>query len=142
MKKNIRLIYVRDEKNNPIGCVAIQKSKLNKWVKYAASMANPNDKFDKEIGRLLALGRLLESPVVIKTKTEFNHHDLVRLVFWNIFNRGIMNKRLLQFVDRWLHAPVNDAPDTSKPSECSGKICDGRHLGSCMQDKDFWSMVK
>lgn len=57
MKNGVFYYYLRDEKNHPYGCVAIQESvdgKINRGV----SLCSKRDNFDRKHARGLALRRL------------------------------------------------------------------------------------
>ena len=56
MKNSVKYIYVRDEKKNPVGCVAYQVH--NDHFYYGWSVHNPADRFDRKLARTIAVGRL------------------------------------------------------------------------------------
>ena len=66
MKTNRRIMYLRDENSNPVGCVAISLSKNRDTIRYQMSVLNPVDKFERSLARHIALGRLLEKPLRVK----------------------------------------------------------------------------
>lgn len=54
--ENILIKYVRDEENNPVGCImSFGKNELS-W-----SLLNPKDKFDKKKAKYIAHSRFLHS---------------------------------------------------------------------------------
>jgi|GEM_PF-2732673 len=63
MKANRRVMYLRDERYNPVGCVAISLTKNRQTVRYQLSVLNPVDKFERSLARHIALGRLVEKPI-------------------------------------------------------------------------------
>jgi hypothetical protein len=63
VKKRRRIMYLRNEKYMPIGCVAISLNKDRTQVRYQLSVVNPHDEFEKSLARQIALGRLIEMPV-------------------------------------------------------------------------------
>lgn len=54
----MRFFYLRDENNNPIGCLASQLDKAEDTVSFAVSVCNPLDQFKKQQAKELAAGRL------------------------------------------------------------------------------------
>jgi hypothetical protein len=43
----MRFFYLRDENNNPIGCLASQLNEAKDTIFFAVSVCNPLDKFKK-----------------------------------------------------------------------------------------------
>jgi hypothetical protein len=56
MKNSVKYVYVRDEKKNPVGCVAYQVHDGHFY--YGWSVHNPADQFDRKLARTIAEGRL------------------------------------------------------------------------------------
>ena len=54
----MRFFYLRDENNHPIGCLASDLDKENDRVKFALSVCNPIDNFNKKQAQALAAGRI------------------------------------------------------------------------------------
>jgi len=67
MNKNIRIVFLRDNKFQPVGCVAIEIDRDT--IKYSYSVLNPHDHFDRKLSRHIALGRLLEIPRYLEVKS-------------------------------------------------------------------------
>jgi len=61
-------MFLRDEKFRPIGCIAISVNRQRARIRYQVSVLNPIDKFERDLARHIALGRLLEKPFVISMK--------------------------------------------------------------------------
>ena len=60
-----RIMFLRDSKNQPVGCVAISNIKNESRLTYQVSVLNPHDKFDRKMARHLAIGRLVEMPIQV-----------------------------------------------------------------------------
>jgi hypothetical protein len=61
---NTKVFYFRDENKFPVGCAAYTYEIDNfvARVSFGISAHNPEDGFKKDIGRLLAIGRMVEKP--------------------------------------------------------------------------------
>lgn len=55
-----KFTYIRNEKGFPVACLAYTRE--GDLFKYAVSVHNPKDKFDREMARKVAGGRLLKTP--------------------------------------------------------------------------------
>lgn len=55
-KEEVRYLWLRDQGNRPVACVASEKN--DSTLKFALAIHNPKDKFDKRMGRAVALARL------------------------------------------------------------------------------------
>lgn len=56
-----KFTYIRNEKGFPVACLAYTRE--GDLFKYAVSVHNPKDKFDREMARKVAGGRLLKTPL-------------------------------------------------------------------------------
>ena len=63
MNKNRRVMFLRDESYNPVGCLVISVSKKTNKIRYQYSVRNPIDRFKRDLARQIALGRLVEKPL-------------------------------------------------------------------------------
>lgn len=54
----MRFFYLRDENNNPIGCLASQLNEAKDTISFAVSVCNPLDQFKKQQAKEIAAGRL------------------------------------------------------------------------------------
>jgi len=81
-----RIIYLREENNKTVGCVAISTSEdthYGKTINYQVSVHNPRDLFNKAMARQLAIGRLIDSP--FKVYADYtNIHDVTYFVMKEI----------------------------------------------------------
>lgn len=56
MNDNIKIYWMRDEIGNPVSCLATKQ--MDNVIVYAISTHNPLDKFQKKVGRGIAITRL------------------------------------------------------------------------------------
>jgi hypothetical protein len=75
--ENLRYYWLRDEKKNPVACIASRKQ--NGIVEFTVAAHNPIDKFNKRLGREIAVGRFT-NPIHIWT---VNTVDNVKIAILN-----------------------------------------------------------
>lgn len=77
-----RLMFLRDSKGFPTGCLAINVDRHNHRVLYQYSVLNPADKFCRRTARRLALGGLAEAPIMVSLprKGDLSMHEISLLV--------------------------------------------------------------
>lgn len=89
----VRVMYLRDAKGSPVGCVAITVDRHSKRVNYQLSVVHPIDTvdatgrrlpFDSHKARLIALERLVETPVSVSIKSAATMHDISEKVMKHI----------------------------------------------------------
>lgn len=64
---SLKIMYLRDKKDQPVGCVVYRRIPVNAdqtqhHLEYEVSVRNPLDRFNKKMGREIALGRLNTHP--------------------------------------------------------------------------------
>jgi hypothetical protein len=81
-----RVMYLRDAKGLPVGCVAIRVSRGNRLslVEYQLSVLNPKDKFDRTVAREIALGRLAKKPLEVPVDLNPSMHQITEAVMVDI----------------------------------------------------------
>jgi hypothetical protein len=84
MKSNRRIMYLRDSKNQPVGCIAISISKDRRSVQYQLSVLNPADRFERSLARHITLGRLVEKPIRLQLSKDASNHVVSELVMTDI----------------------------------------------------------
>lgn len=62
MGTSIRFFYLRDNRQQPVACVAVAFDKDLKQAAYGISVLNPKDRFDRNVARDIAVGRLIRNP--------------------------------------------------------------------------------
>ena len=102
MNKNTRIMFLRNRNNHTIGCVAMQLSPRGKTVKYQVSTVNPVDKFDRNLAKHIALGRLVDEPVVLKSDEPLSMSDLAYAVMHDVFRNKELPTRARKSARRWL----------------------------------------
>lgn len=65
-----RIMFLRDGRGQPCGCLAINLDIENNNLSYQLSVLNPVDRFDRKMARHLALGRLMERPVTLRIRSD------------------------------------------------------------------------
>lgn len=101
---NRRVMLLRkDEK--PVGCVVINVDRHRKCIEYQVSTLNPLDKFDREVARLLATGRLVESPFHLWLPNKANMHEISRRVMKHLASNKDIPNRSRKAAQNWLNRP-------------------------------------
>lgn len=109
---NYRVMYLRDSYSEnmftmkmnpgaPIGCVVIKVNRADGELEYQLSVLNPQDRFDREVARSLALGRLTELPMYIPINRNANMHDITEAVMRDIAEGGFPS-RAVKSAKLWL----------------------------------------
>lgn len=111
---NVRFMYIRDAKFEPIGCVAVTVSRGKNRAVYGLSMRNPSDaydsysrrvKFDKTFAQKLAtinMGSNNHRRVYVPSNATM--HDITESVLKDIVARGNAPSASVKFAKRWLRA--------------------------------------
>lgn len=103
MKANRRVMYLRDEKYNPVGCVAVSLTKNRQTVRYQLSVVNPVDKFERSLARHIALGRLLEKPIRLSGfDGKQSNHVIINAVMASILSSKTTPARAKKAAKLWL----------------------------------------
>lgn len=109
---NVRFMYVRDAKFEPIGCVAITINRGKNRAEYGLSMRNPIDaydrckrrvKFDKTYAQRLASGNMsYAAPRRVYIPSDATMHDISESVLKDIVARGEAPSSAVKFAKHWL----------------------------------------
>lgn len=103
MKKNTRVMYLRDKNRRPIGCVAMHLHSKRRTARFQVSTWNPVDEFDRALARQLALGRMVDSPSVVRSSNGFEDMFQVTLdVMQKIVSDKAYPSRARRAAQRWL----------------------------------------
>lgn len=103
MKKNTRVMYLRDKNRRPIGCVAMHLHSKRRTARFQVSTWNPVDEFDRAFARQLALGRMVDSPDRLRSDSEFKDmFELTVSVMKRIANAKSYPSRARRAAQRWL----------------------------------------
>jgi hypothetical protein len=109
---NNRIMFLRDASGMPCGCLAINLDRKNRKLKYQYSVLNPADYFDRKTARVLALGRLLDSPVSVplsRTK-EVSMHEVSSTVM-NHLVASSAPSRAVKAAKLWLETKYSTEED-------------------------------
>ena len=102
-KPRRRIMYLRDDNYQPVGCLAISVSKNQKQVRYQLSVVNPVDKFERSLARHIALGRLLEMPFRVEGfDGSQNGWEVTTAVMRHILQTDAVPTRAKKAAKRWL----------------------------------------
>jgi hypothetical protein len=101
--KDHRVIYLRDKRNQIVGCVAVKLHREKLYAEYRASVLNPMDRFERSLGRQLALGRLVEAPFVVSLPSaDCDLHEAFKAVMSDISKDTGEPTRAKKAAKRWL----------------------------------------
>ena len=107
MKSGYRVMFLRDNKGQPVGCLAIQLTRGRKSAKYQVSTLNPIDKFDRGLARQIALGRLVENSFTVALNGAADVHKISTVVMQHLSYNKSVPARAARAARRWLN---NDPP--------------------------------
>lgn len=106
----VRFMYVRDNKNQPNGCVAIKVDRVRNRVEFGLSVIHPKDcldnkgrkiKFDRQAAQELAAVRLVEFPDRAYIPSEATQHEITEAVMKGIIASDAPS-RAVRFAKSWL----------------------------------------
>lgn len=110
-----RIMFLRDERFQPVGCVAISVKRDNSYayISYNISVLNPVDRFNRPVARQLALGRLIEKPISFLLSPDVGMNDISAAVMADIAGShgNKMPNRAIKAAKLWLSylSTVGDA---------------------------------
>lgn len=111
----VRFMFLRNINQQPVGCVAIKFDRVKCRVEYQTSVLNPHDRFNRSVGRQLALGRLYEKPLQLKIGKEATMHDISKAVLNDIkLSKGLLPTRAVKAANLWLEFNDYDLPTYQK----------------------------
>jgi hypothetical protein len=103
---NRRVMFLRNADDRPVGCVVINVDRHNKRIEYQVSTLNPLDKFNREVARLLATGRLVESPFHMWLPNKANMHEISSRVMRHIATNTAVPSRSRKAAKNWINVNV------------------------------------
>lgn len=100
---SLRTMFLRDKSGRPVGSLAISINSCNQ-VEYQLSVVNTKlDTFDRDLARGLALGRLVENPIVVRLpQSRLNLYNINRAVMTNLSRRKGAPSRAVKAARLWL----------------------------------------
>lgn len=102
MNGKYRVMFLRDEKTQPVGCLAIETNPDKMTVTYQMSVLHPTDRFNRKTARQLALGRMMEDPITLKL-TRVSGHDISAAIMNDIVTYSHINpSRAVKAAKAWL----------------------------------------
>ena len=106
---NHRIMFLRDRTGSPVGCLAIKTEEhlyRTAIVSYQLSVLNPADRFDREMARTIALGRLIERPIQIQMHSEASMHEITSVIMNDIRNDSTLPSRARRAANLWMRTSV------------------------------------
>lgn len=89
-------MYLRDEKREPIGCIAIKPHRKHGYLEYQVSMVNPVDRtdrltgksvpFNRQVAKDLALGRMVRQGLRVPMSEGANMGEITWTVMADLSN--------------------------------------------------------
>ena len=103
---NTRIVYLRDSRYTPTGCVAMTIDEDSRTVSYGYSVLNPTDRFNRKLGRQLALGRMLEQPVhlTLTKRALTDMFEITRTVMEDLAHDLSAPSRAVKSAKNWMSA--------------------------------------
>jgi len=112
-----KIMYLRDEKNFRVACVAFSVNKGRKKISYQVSTVNPSDfnDFDRSLGRQIAIGRLIEKPIELSLPKDVEKNfDIETLVLANIATAKGVPTRTKNAAQNWFKNQTNVKKEEDK----------------------------
>ena len=102
-----RIQYLKDENGHYVGCIAIQEHPENHddsryLVEYRVSSLHPTDSFDKDVGRQLAIGRMVEAPYCVYVSKNPSMHEVSIVIMRDIARDSTLPSRVRRAARIWL----------------------------------------
>lgn len=102
-----RIQYLREANGQNVGAVAIKVRRdigndFYDLVEYRVSVVNPLDRFDRELARQLALGRVLEAPFMVRVPINPTMFEISRAVMKDIARDSGAPSRARRAARNWL----------------------------------------
>lgn len=102
MNNGVRIMFLRDQQNQPQGCIALTLSQDGEFAYYRLSVLNPVDRFRRELARSIAIGRLVEGGIPVRLPKKANMHDISRAVMEDITKAPTAPTRAIKAAKYWL----------------------------------------
>jgi len=102
-----RVQYLKDANGHYVGCIAIREHEAAPGerfalVEYRVSVRNPEDEFDKDVARQLALGRMVEAPYTVRVPAHPNLHEVSAAIMKDITRDVGVPSRAKRAAKLWL----------------------------------------
>lgn len=102
MLNNFRIMFLRDSKKQPIGCIAIKLDDKSHKAQYQISVLNPEDRFNRSVARQLAIGRMVESPLSVLIPKNPTMHEITEEVMLAINSNSKLPARARRSAKAWV----------------------------------------
>ncbi len=98
-----RIMFLRDKSGSPVGALAIVINPHTHFVEYQFSAVNAvKDSFKRDVARQLALGRLIEDPILVSLRDDFTMYNISKAVMKNLSRRKGAPSRAVKAAKLWL----------------------------------------
>src|ERR1700681_2155593 len=105
MNRDYRIMFLRDRKGQPVGCISIvlEPNDSGDWLAiYQVSVRNPTDRFNRSVARQLALGRMVEAPYTVKVPHNPKMFEVTHAIMNDIAKDTGATNRARQAAKLWL----------------------------------------
>lgn len=102
MQNGVRIMFLRDQANQPQGCIALTVSPDEQFAYYRLSVLNPVDRFNREISRSIAIGRLVQGGIPVRLAKPLNMHSISRAIMEDIIKAPSTPTRAIKAAKHWL----------------------------------------
>jgi hypothetical protein len=99
---NMRIMYLRDSSDRPVGCLAIRLIRSRGVAEYNYSVQNPVDNFERAMGRQLAIGRMVEAPLSVRISKNVDMHQVSLAVMTDLSSTKGAPTRAVKAAQQWL----------------------------------------
>lgn len=98
-----RVMFLRTKSGEPVGCLAITLHPGDKVVEYNFSALNADkDVFNREVARQLAIGRLMENPILVPLRSDVSMFNITTAIMKNLSRRKGAPSRAVKAAKLWL----------------------------------------
>jgi len=100
---SIRVMFLRDHRQQPQGCLAIKLDDERHVASYQVSVLHPSDRFNRPLARQLAKGRLVEAPLEVNISSAMGMHEITATVLYNLLTHTELPSRARKAAKLWLN---------------------------------------
>lgn len=106
MEKRTKVVYLREKsttqfKGEPFGCLAFKVDDDNN-LQFQYSVTNPQDTFKRKVGRSLAVGRLVEEPLVVQNLPRLDFLQSMEVIMKTLLAQKSTPTKVQKAARAWL----------------------------------------
>lgn len=109
-----KLMYIRDEGYNPVGCIAYSADKDQGIIRYGYAIKHPQDKCDKKMARFIAKQRLLNKPRFAVAVAPTTINKLLQQVCLNLKSNFSYRDHFIEALDKTVFILKKSANEKSQ----------------------------